>query len=378
MRFSLVGLGFRFAALSLVSLVALGGVDVGNVYRCSSAAAQDESTPSQGEQEVEDEQVPSEQEIQQELSRILQNSEDNLPEAVKYLNKQLKHFPVKHEIYLMAASLNMSLGDSLVANEEIEAAAQSYLEATAIAEKVAADPEHIKEADSFLGIIFYHGGKAYALKDMPKEMYASLEKAFEFDFAQVEEIQEEIGYKKYADSEEFKAFITKQKELIAVRIQQKLVNEFNEFESFPFDFQLTTVNDEEISKEKYKGKVLIVDVWGTWCPPCREEVPHFVALQKEYGDKGLQIVGCNSENEETPEENVAIVKKSIEEFNINYPCALIDDQFYQQIPEFQGFPTTLFIDSTGKVRMMMVGAQPKVRLEAAVKFLMEEPKTTQE
>jgi len=57
-----------------------------------------------------------------------------------------------------------------------------------------------------------------------------------------------------------------------------------QFTPFEFDFDLTDVDGNRLSKADDAGKVLIVDVWGTWCPPCREELPHFVALNREFHD----------------------------------------------------------------------------------------------
>ena len=58
-----------------------------------------------------------------------------------------------------------------------------------------------------------------------------------------------------------------------------------------------------------KGKVTIVDIWGTWCPPCRMEIPHFIALRDNYKDKGVEIIGINKEREPP-----AKIKATIEEF----------------------------------------------------------------
>ena len=83
-------------------------------------------------------------------------------------------------------------------------------------------------------------------------------------------------------------------------IAERLVKEAQEVlasgETFPFDFTLTDFSGQNISLTGFQGKVLIVDIWGTWCPPCRAEIPSFVKLQTEYGPQGLQIVGLNYEH----------------------------------------------------------------------------------
>jgi thiol-disulfide isomerase/thioredoxin len=121
------------------------------------------------------------------------------------------------------------------------------------------------------------------------------------------------------------------------------------------------------------GKVVIVDIWGTWCPPCRAEIPSFILLQTEFGPQGLQIVGLNYERAETEEEKVEAVRKFIEEFGINYPCAMGTDEIQQQVPNFEGFPTTLFIDRSGRVRAKLVGLHDSMYLRALVEQLLAEP-----
>ena len=98
-----------------------------------------------------------------------------------------------------------------------------------------------------------------------------------------------------------------------------------------------------LSLSGFKGKVLIVNLWGTWCPPCRREIPHFIALRNQHRDAGLEIVGINYER--VPQAQwVEKIEAFIAEQDINYPCVIGDDATRKMIPEFRGYPTTLFID----------------------------------
>ena len=146
-----------------------------------------------------------------------------------------------------------------------------------------------------------------------------------------------------------------------------------DFESFPFDFNLKTVDGKVVKLADFRGNVTIVDVWGTWCPPCREEIPHFVDLAQKLADKDFKIVGINCNEQGTPEEVKKTVNDFIAEYKIPYPCVLNDDAIEGKIPEFQGYPTTLFTDRGGKVRFSQVGYMPSVRLEAIVTTLLAEP-----
>lgn len=141
---------------------------------------------------------------------------------------------------------------------------------------------------------------------------------------------------------------------------------------YEFDFSLPSTEGETVAKEDFAGRVLIVDIWGTWCPPCRAEVPHFVELQQEYEDQGLSIVGINYEGASSDEEAIGAIAEFTAEVPVNYPLLLGDEATQEQVPQFSGYPTTLFIDRTGKVRMTVLGARPKGELEAIVKILLAE------
>ena len=116
---------------------------------------------------------------------------------------------------------------------------------------------------------------------------------------------------------------------------------------------------------------MIVDVWGTWCPPCREEIPSFIALYKRFHDKGLEIVGLNYERVE-PKDVKKTIQSYLEANKVPYPCLIGDEPTQEQIPDFQGFPTTLFLDRAGKVRLKVVGLHSPAYLEAIVATLLEE------
>lgn len=144
-------------------------------------------------------------------------------------------------------------------------------------------------------------------------------------------------------------------------------------ESFPFTITAVDVAGREQSLESLRGKVVLVDLWGTWCPPCRAEIPSFIRLQDELGPQGLQVLGVNFERGQSPEENAKVVTDFIAEQRVNYPCILGDGGIMQQVPNLRGFPTTLFIDRSGKVRLMAVGARPHEYLAAVVSELLAEP-----
>ena len=137
-------------------------------------------------------------------------------------------------------------------------------------------------------------------------------------------------------------------------------------EPYPLSFTYAAIDGTEHSLADYAGKVVIVDFWGTWCPPCRAEIPSFVKLQDEYGDGGLQILGLNYRDE--PEE----IESFADEYGINYPTGPGDAETRDMVPGFRGYPTTVFVGRDGTVRATVVGTHSYEFLEAVVKELLAE------
>ncbi|MBI3468679.1 MAG: TlpA family protein disulfide reductase [Planctomycetes bacterium] len=144
-----------------------------------------------------------------------------------------------------------------------------------------------------------------------------------------------------------------------------------DFQPFDFPFALQDLNGKTVSLADYKGKVMIVDFWGTWCPPCLKEIPHFVELRKKHRAAGLEIVGVNYE--QVPDDEAReTVRKFVSDNGTAYPCVIGDETTQNMVPDFEGLPTTLFIDRSGKVRLMLRGYHSMQQLEAIVKTLLAE------
>jgi len=159
-----------------------------------------------------------------------------------------------------------------------------------------------------------------------------------------------------------------------LNIAEEVSGLLEENEPFEFDFDLKDVSGQKLSKSDFTGKLLIVDIWGTWCPPCRMEIPSFQALQREFGERGLQVVGLNDEGTDDDDRTSAarLVRSFGRTQGIDYPCAIITRRIKEQVPGYGSFPTTLFIDHAGKVRLKLIGAHDLLFLKAVVEALMKE------
>jgi thiol-disulfide isomerase/thioredoxin len=125
---------------------------------------------------------------------------------------------------------------------------------------------------------------------------------------------------------------------------------------------LKDVNGQPVSSDQFKGKVVVVDFWATWCGPCRAEIPGYVSLQKKYGPEGLVIVGISLDAQ-----GPGVVKKFMQQHGMNYQVVMGDDEVQAAFGGAEGLtaiPTTFIIDRSGKIRDRKVGAEHTADFEA--------------
>lgn len=223
-----------------------------------------------------------------------------------------------------------------------------------------------------LATVFYNEACALAIAGKVEEALAALDEAITYGFKDFQLLSEDEDLENLRSVPDFHARMEKWRATAAERAAQHAAEKLAHFESFPFDFQITDLEGKPHSLADYKGKVVVVDIWGTWCPPCRAEIPSFIKLQQQYGEQGFQMIGLNYEGE-ISDKVAEKVKQFIQENGINYPCALASEEIRDQVPDFQGYPTTLFIDRQGKVRLKLVGLHDYEDLEAVVLALLAEP-----
>ncbi len=114
----------------------------------------------------------------------------------------------------------------------------------------------------------------------------------------------------------------------------------------------TTLDGQSARPADFQGKVLVLDFWATYCPPCREQTPHLIELQRRYGEQGLQVVGLNVGGEDDRPKIAGFVK----EFNIPYPLGFPDEQMSQlYFSDNDAIPQTYIFDRQGRLVQRFVG-----------------------
>jgi len=128
-------------------------------------------------------------------------------------------------------------------------------------------------------------------------------------------------------------------------------------------FTLTDIQGRNVSLSDFRGKVVILDFWATWCPPCKREIPDFINLQSEYASKGLQVVGIALDEPDK-------VRLFARQNGMNYPVLLGTDQIAAQYGGIDGIPTTFIVDREGNIVNRFEGFRPREDFEAEINKLL--------
>jgi thiol-disulfide isomerase/thioredoxin len=129
------------------------------------------------------------------------------------------------------------------------------------------------------------------------------------------------------------------------------------------DFEFTTLDGTTTKISDRKGKVLLLNLWGVWCMPCREEMPHLIEMQNKHRDAGFQVLGLNVGDDWGEPEDPEKMKKFVAEMNLNYEIAAIPEELTNEIfriSQGQAVPTSLLVDREGRLRGVFVGGSSRV------------------
>jgi thiol-disulfide isomerase/thioredoxin len=131
-------------------------------------------------------------------------------------------------------------------------------------------------------------------------------------------------------------------------------------------FTLKDMNGQDVSLSHYKGKVLLLDFWATWCEPCKVEIPAFVDFQQKYGKDGLQIIGISIDD------TAAQLEPYVKAMKMNYPVLQGKDRSDVQdaFGPLVGIPVTVVVSRDGKVCASHAGLTGKDSFEQEIKALL--------
>ncbi|MEO8130942.1 MAG: redoxin domain-containing protein [Bryobacteraceae bacterium] len=135
-------------------------------------------------------------------------------------------------------------------------------------------------------------------------------------------------------------------------------------------FTLKDAEGKTVSLEDYKGKVVLLNFWATWCGPCKIEIPWFVAFEQKYKDKGFSVIGVSMD-----EEGWTLVKPFLAEEKINYRVLLGNDSVGTLYGGVDSLPTTFVIDREGNIAATHIGLVSKSDYEDEIVQLLDAERT---
>ena len=125
---------------------------------------------------------------------------------------------------------------------------------------------------------------------------------------------------------------------------------------------LKNLEGKPVSFAEFKGKVVVIDFWATWCGPCRTEIPGYIELQKKYGKDGLVVIGMSIDSIAAKE-----VAKFVKKNGMNYTVLMADDAVVAAFGNFTMIPTTFLINRDGRIIHQKSGMWDHAEYEALVK-----------
>lgn len=132
------------------------------------------------------------------------------------------------------------------------------------------------------------------------------------------------------------------------------------------DFSLPQITGGTLTLSSYRGKVVLLDFWATWCDPCREEIPHFVELQKQYGYRGLQIIGVSMDDGPEP------VRDFYKHFQMNYPVVMGNAKIGELYGGVLGLPIAILVGRDGRIYTKHIGATSAAAFEKEIVGLLQQ------
>jgi cytochrome c biogenesis protein CcmG/thiol:disulfide interchange protein DsbE len=134
------------------------------------------------------------------------------------------------------------------------------------------------------------------------------------------------------------------------------------------EFSLKDADGKTVRLEDYKGKVVLLDFFSTWCGPCKIEIPWFMEFERKHKDKGFSVLGVSMDDE-----GWEVVKPFLADLGVNYRVVIGNDSTAQLYGGVDALPTTFLIDRTGKIAAVHIGLASKKDFENGVEQLLQAP-----
>lgn len=132
------------------------------------------------------------------------------------------------------------------------------------------------------------------------------------------------------------------------------------------DFSATDLQGHKVSSADLRGKVVLIDIWATWCGPCKKEMPGYQRLADRYGVRGFAVIGLKATMMADTEDPLSFARK----IGVHYPLVVAPDDLLQKFVNLEGLPTTLLYDREGVLRKKIIGFEYTNVFESELKRLL--------
>lgn len=273
------------------------------------------------------------------------------------VNRLVELAPDNMKVVGAAAYLSFAEGMRLAESKDLENSSPHLETALKHMQRVEESNETSAQIEELRDEVYLNAARVISMKGDAERAMEILDRAAKSGFVDPDLLTIDVAFSGLKDRQDFK-------DLVA-RLTQQLID-------FEFDFSLQDADGNTFALSDYSGQVVVANFWGTWCPPCRMEIPDFIELQRELRDDGLQFVGLTYENGKPRAQVNELIKNFKQQNQMNYPLLVGEQSVIDQVPHIRSFPTTLIIDRGGKVRKRISGAVTKSQLhEILVPFLEE-------
>ena len=136
-------------------------------------------------------------------------------------------------------------------------------------------------------------------------------------------------------------------------------------DSRPVQLQLKDIYGQNVRLGDYRGKIVLINFWATWCPPCRQEIPDLVKLQHDYRSRGLQVIGVTY-----PPQKLAEVRRFVRRAKVNYPISLGTRKTKLLFTSSETLPMTIVIGRDGRIQDIIEGILLPEEIEQKIKPLL--------
>ncbi len=313
------------------------------------------------------------QDVERELRTAIRVAEKGDPDrAAAMLDRILALEPVNRETLLRRASLALDQARKAATPEE-RAAAIEKAGSTARTLRRAYERPNSPERDLYSQVFSEQVRTAVAQGQFDRAV-AVLKEAHQARFDPFNSVENDPEMAKLRAWPGYQSLVRGIEADNLARARARMKGQLDRRLDLPLDFKVEDLDGKPLSLDAFKGKVVMLDFWGTWCKPCREAIPFLSQLYQRYRSQGLEIIGLDYE-QNAPDAETAKphVKRFVKESGIPYHIAMGDQELLLKL-EIRAYPHTILVDRSGKARAVVTGGGPDAleTLASAVLVLLNE------